>query len=117
MGDLLNLKQRQEYANPVQVLSADGAITIKAGSVHITKGSAAAVTLAAPVAGADDGKVLVIYSETAFAHTVTQTTPGFNNGGTASDVGTFAAAVGNGLEVEARNGIWWVRRNLNVTLA
>lgn len=106
---------------PAQVLSADGAITIKHGSAHITKGSAAALTLAAPIAGAqpagDDYKRLTIFSETAFAHTVTNTTPGFNNLGAAGDVGTFAAAVANGMELEARNGIWWVRRNTGVTLA
>ena len=104
------------------VASADVAITLRAGTVHITKGSAAALTLSAPIAGApsaggEDGNFLRIYSETAFAHTVTQTTPGFNNGGAASDVGTFAAAVGNGLDLEARNGIWWVIRNAGVTLA
>jgi hypothetical protein len=50
--------------------------------VLITKGSRPCViTIAAPTAGADDGKELVIVSTTAFAHTVTNTSPGFNNNG------------------------------------
>jgi hypothetical protein len=107
-----------------QVISATGSqvITIKSGTCHLTAGGVTNATLAAPTAGAqsaggDDGKQLRIYSETAQAHTVTNTTPGFNNGGAASDVGTFAAAIGNQLMVEARNGIWWVIQNVGVTLA
>jgi hypothetical protein len=116
MADLLNLKQGQERINPQQVMSVDGAINIREGTVVITKGSVCVITLAAP-AFADNGKRLLIRSQTAFAHTVTNTTPGFNNAGAAQDVGTFAAAVGNLLEAEAYNGVWWVIRNLNVTLA
>ncbi len=101
----------------VALAAGDGAISLKAGTVHITKGSAAVLTLAAPLAGADDGKVLTIFAETAFAHTVTQSSPGFNNGGAAKDVGTFTAAVGNWFTVEARNGIWWLLGGLNVTFA
>jgi hypothetical protein len=93
---------------PSQVISADGAITIKSGTVLITKGSAAAITLAAPTATTDDGKRLRVVSTTAFAHTVTQTTPGFNNGSTASDVGTFGTAVGNSFECEAYQGVWYL---------
>lgn len=96
--------------------SADGAIALKDGVVVITKGTAAALTLAAPGLD-DDGKILTIFSGVAAAHTVTQTTPGFNGGGTASDVGTFAAAVGNKLSVVAWNGVWYVIANTNVTLA
>jgi membrane-bound inhibitor of C-type lysozyme len=101
----------------IEVASADGAIATKNGSVVITKGTAAALTLAAPSAGADDGKRLQIVSATAAAHTVTQTTPGINNGGTASDVATFTAAIGNGMELMAYNGIWYTVSLRNVTLA
>lgn len=107
MPDLYNVKQGQEYKGRGQVASADGAITIKSGVCVITKGTAAALTLAAPTAGADDGKRLLIVSTTAAAHTVTQTTPGINNGSTASDVGTFGAAIGNNIELVAYNGIWY----------
>ncbi len=100
----------------VQVASADAAITITSGIVMIVKGSAAALTLAAPAAG-DAGKHVLIYSTTAFAHTVTQTTPGFNGGGGASDLATFGAAAGNCFEIVAYDAKWWVVRALNVTLS
>jgi hypothetical protein len=101
----------------VTAVSADGAISVKDGLVVITKGSACILTLAAPTATTDDGKELLIFSTTAFAHTVTNATPGFNNGGAASDVGTFSAAIGNYLRLEAYNGVWYVSGNVNVTLA
>lgn len=97
-----------------QVISATGAgvISIKSGTVFLTATGAATVTLAAPTsglvtAGGDDGKRLLISSTTAQAHTVTQTTPGFNNGSTASDVATFGTAIANSFEVQALGGVWY----------
>lgn len=102
---------------PLQVASANGAILVKPGTCFITKtGSAAVMTLADPTTGLHDGLELEIVSTTAFAHTVTNTS-GFNNGGAASDVGTFAAAIGNGLGLVAYQGRWYVKRNVGVTLA
>jgi hypothetical protein len=79
------------------------------------------LTLAAPTAGGtgvgDDGKELLILSTTAFAHTVTNSSPGFNNAGSGGDVGTFSAAVGNYLRLIAYNGVWYVVGNVNVTIA
>lgn len=97
-------------ATQTQVISATGAgvITIKSGTVLLTASGAATVTLAAPTAGTDDGCRLMIESTTAQAHTVTNTSPGFNNGSTASDVATFGTAIANGFEVVAYNGIWYV---------
>ncbi len=91
----------------VQVCSADGAITITHGTVFITKAGVAVLTLAAPTVTDNDGDTLCIVSETANAHTVTNTSPGFNNLGAAGDVATFGAAVGNNIELKARNGIWY----------
>lgn len=108
------------------IASADGAVDISRNNfpdtVIITKGTAAALTLAAPTAGkpsrgGHDGLRIRFVSTTAAAHTVTNSSPGFNNGSTASDVGTFAAAIGNGFEVEAYNGIWYIIANINVTFA
>src|SRR5262249_35010786 len=67
----------------LQVISGDGAITILEGTVVLSKGTAAAITLAAPTAGAqsaggDDGKVLRVVSTTAAAHVITSGTDGFN---------------------------------------
>jgi hypothetical protein len=99
------------------VASGDGAITLKDGTVFVTKATAAALTLAAPSAGTDDGKRLAIITTTAAAHTVTQTAPGYNNGGAASDVATFTAAIGNSMVVAAYNGVWYTESLRNVTLA
>ncbi len=97
----------------LQTLSGDGAITIKHGVVRITKGSAAAITLAAPTAGADDGKQLWVISNTAFAHTVTIAN-GLKGAGAGADVGTMTAAVDNGFGLYADNGAWWPLPGTNV---
>lgn len=119
MAPLYNLKTGQtgSHKEVVELEAASGAIGIKSGVAIITAASAASLTLAAPIAGVDDGSVLTIVSTTAQAHTVTNTTPGFNNGGTASDVGTFGTAIGNSMQVVAYNGIWYTVALRNVTLA
>lgn len=109
-------------AETPQLISAAGAISARSGLVIITAGSAIALTLAAPTAGSvaaggDDGKLLIIQSNTAFAHTVTNTTPGFNGGGAASDLATFGAAIGNNLVLRAYNGRWLVQSSVGATLA
>lgn len=94
---------------------ASGAITIQTGTVLLTKAGVGAMTLAAP-STAQNGTRLRIVSTTAQAHTVTQTTPGFNNGSTASDVATFGGAIGDNFMIEAYNGVWYVLGLRNVTL-
>lgn len=98
------------------VYTQNGALTIQTGTHLLTKGGVAVMTLAAPTT-AQNGTRMRIVSTTAQAHTVTQTTPGFNNGSTASDVGTFGGAIGDSLALEAYNGIWYVMGKTNVTLA
>ncbi len=100
----------------ITVISADGAIPIQTGTVVITKGTAAALTIASPTA-AQDGTIIRIISATAAAHTVTYGTVGFNDSGTSGDVGTFGAAKGNGFGIVAYNTKWYVMYNTNVTLA
>jgi hypothetical protein len=99
-----------------QNISADGAITILNGDVYITKGSAAAITIAAPAAGTDDDKFLFINSETAFAHVITCASVGFNGKGSSGTL-TFGAAKGNSVVLKARNGHWWVFAPNGVTPA
>jgi hypothetical protein len=98
-----------------QVITTNSAITLLSGHVTITQGSASAITLAAPTAGTDDGKVLIIFSETAFAHQITCPV-GFNRKGS-SGTATASAAANNTLHLIARNGQWNVLYNLNFTLA
>ena len=68
-------KHRPVFNNPPQVLSADGAVDISHdGSALITKGSAAAITVAAP--GAKNiGRRKTITSGSDFAHVVTFNLP------------------------------------------
>ena len=107
-----------------QLISGDGTIALPTSAgipktVILTKASAAAITLPAPVAGApgtgDDGKIVTVISETAFAHVVT-CAQGFNRKG-ASGTATASAAANNWFTVVARNGQWDVFGNLNFTLA
>ncbi len=96
-------------------IAADGAITIGAGSVHITKAGVCAITIDDPSVTMDYAQLFIV-SETANAHTVTNAT-GFNGLGTSGDVATFGGAKGDGMLLEARNGAWWVLYTRNVTLA
>lgn len=99
---------------PVLELTDDGAITIAAGVVNLNKGGVIAATIDDPPLSMN-GARLVISSETAQAHTVTNTT-GFNGGGTASDVATFGGAIGDAFEVMAWDGVWFVLWLQDVTL-
>lgn len=73
-----------------------------------------AITLTDPKVGIDDGKTLLIISETAQAHTVTYT-GGFGGAGASKDVATFAA-IGDYLRIIAINGKWYVE-GTNTTIA
>ena len=96
---------------------ASGPIAIPAKDTNIDLAGAVALamTLADPPRTID-GLRLKIQATGAAAHTVTSA-GGFNAGAGASDVGTFAAAIGNGLTIEARQGKWLVVGNVGVTLA
>jgi len=103
--------------NTTALASADGAIALKAGVVLITKAGVAVLTIAAPTAGTDDGKVLIVMATTAHAHTVTNASPGFGGAGASGDVATFGGAVGDNLVLVAYNAIWYVVSKINVTIA
>lgn len=87
-----------------ETISADGAISIKNGLVIITKGTAAALTLAAPTSGADDGKRLTIIDSTGAAHTVTTPTNGINGN---KHIATFGGTVGGYVSLHAQGGVWY----------
>lgn len=99
---------------PVE-LTADGAITIAHGTVFLNKAGVLAATLDTPPTDMD-GCTLKVIAATANAHTITQTTPGFNGGGTASDVATFGGAKGDSIELVGYGGVWYVSSVRNVTL-
>lgn len=110
-SDLVNKKRGQPGQALVQVLSADGAISIEDGIVFITKASPVAATLAGPSA---NGLVLIVVSTTAQAHVVTHNTPLFNGvAGTA----TFAALAGATAEFRSYNGTWFAHTGTLITYA
>lgn len=122
VGGDLSSTDADDISPVVQVLADDGAITIPDGGVKtviLTKGTASAVTVAAPTSGTHDGVIIHVISTTAAAHTITATTIGFNAGNGASDVATLGAAIGNGLSFVAYGGEWYVLPggNTNATLA
>lgn len=71
----------------------------------VTKGSIAAMTLAAPVVTVDDGKEITVTSNTAFAHSITAT--GLLQTGTSSvNSITFPALAGASVTLMAYQGKW-----------
>lgn len=112
---------RCRYGKPngddLQIMAADGAVLIHPGTVLVTKGTAAALTIANPTSGAHDGMEITFISTTAAAHTLTRSTTGFNDAGASGDVATFGAAIGNGLTIVAYAGKWYTKNLTGVTLA
>jgi hypothetical protein len=117
MNDLVQTDPFQSSTITVLSGAADAVNPYQLGGANfvVNTGSADAMTLAAPVSGTDDGLTLAIFSNTAFAHTLTST-GNFQTGGTATGVLTFAAHAGAGLVLRAYQGKWQVVGNNLVTL-
>lgn len=117
LGETLQSLANQINAKPITLLSANGALDNHNSNTYVvTKASIAALTLAAPTAGADDGKEITVTSSTAFAHTLTAT--GLLATGSASvNAATFAAFAGAGLRLIAYNGKWNVLSSVGVTFS
>jgi hypothetical protein len=95
-------------AGPFIPIAVSGAINPQLpGRYVITKAGVAALTLAAPRVGIDDGVLLQISSTTANAHTVTATGL-YADGGGHVNLATFAAQIGATLMLEAYQGKWYV---------
>lgn len=108
--------QGTPYRRPQVYLAVSGAITLLDGIVYLTKAGVDVMTLAAPPVDMD-GATLLIIATTANAHTVTQTTPGFNSAGGSGDVATFGGAIGDNMMITAVGGVWLVISTRNVTIA
>lgn len=114
---LLPRQKRQVARNlgaAVDIYTADGAILVDTAIAVLAKTSAAAMTLAAPTAGTDDGIRIQLVAGTAFAHVVTATgliDDGVTGG--AKNTVTLGAFVGASCELMAYNG-HWVVLNLKV---
>lgn len=102
---------------PVVDIAGDGAITIASGVVTLSKGSAAAITIAAPSA-AQDGTVIRVVSKSAYAHVVTFTGNTLLDGTSAAKLkATLAAYAGSGLSFVAVGQKWNLLGNTAATLA
>lgn len=98
-------------------LAVSGAIDPHTSNRYvITKAGVAALTIAAPTAGADDGMLLEITSSTANAHTVTATGL-YADGAGHVNLATFAAQIGATLLLMAYQGKWYVQVAQGVTMS
>lgn len=104
-------------AKPVKTfmtITGDAAISPTVQTDYrLTKGSAAALTLAAPTA-AEEGQEIFITSTTAAAHVLTAT--GLLQGGAAGhNTATFAAQIGASIVLVAQNLLWVVKSAVGIT--
>lgn len=107
---------------PLTVSSSGAIVPGASEQVFITAGSAAALTLANPVAGkpipggggGQDGATLILTSTTAFAHTVTTGANGVNG---SKHVITFPATAYTSVFLKAYNGTWVVQVLNGATLS
>lgn len=104
---------------PVVEVTADGAITVPTVDTKyvITKAGVAAMTIVNPTDVTHDGLTLTFITNTANAHTLTRATTGFNDAGAGGDVATWGGAKGDGMQITAWDGKWYVNYLRNVTLA
>jgi len=103
---------------PLQAVPASGALSVSSGSYLITKAGVAAMTLAAPTAGVQDGMVIKLTSGTANAHTLVATTLFYNGAsGVPYTTATFGAYAGAEIIIKSYNGFWYVVSTVNVTLS
>lgn len=93
----------------LSALTTNGAISPSTpASYVITKAGVYAGTLAAPVAGTDDGKVLLFTSTTANAHTITATGLLQTGAGANVNQAALAAQPGAGITLMAYQAKWYV---------
>lgn len=104
----------------IALQAASGAIAVTSKTNVITKAGVAAMTLAAPTSGAgaagQDGMLMVVTSNTAFAHTVTATGL-FQCGTAAVNLATFAAFAGAGFIAVAYAGKWNIISSTAITFS
>ena len=110
-------------ADAIANFSGDGPQGL--GTFFVATAGVDAITLAAPLAGnpyatggqqptGDDGRIIMILSLGAYAHTVTTPANGING---AYHIATFAAAVANYVTFIAYNGVWYMIEQLGITLS
>lgn len=102
---------------PLTALTANGAINPNTAAWYvITKAGVLGDTLGAPTVTTDDGKIIMVTSNTANAHTITATGL-FNTGSANVNLATFAAFAGAGLMLMAYQGKWNVISQIGITFS
>lgn len=91
-----------------------GAITQKSGRAFLTGASATAYTMAAPIAGADDFKLVEVVDTTGHAHAITFPANSING---TLHVATYNGTVGSTLAMRAFGGVWYVNAGTTVSLS
>lgn len=114
VGPYADFLEDSAYTPHTYTYGAAGAITPKPGLHRLAAASAAAMTLVAPTAD-QEGQKLLFVATAAQAYTITLGSGYFN--GATNTVATWAAAIGNCLEIIAINGNWCVTLNKNITLS
>lgn len=108
-GTFTNDAIQKLLAAALVLLPASGAIDPHSANRYlITKAGVAALTLAAPTAGADDGLQIEITSATANAHTLTATGL-FEDGAAHVNLATWPAQIGGKISLMAYQGKWYVQ--------
>jgi len=105
-------------ALPYVLVSANGAVDPGQKLCVITKGSACAITLAAPTTN-QNGTVINFVSSTAFAHTITATNLLIDGTTTTAtkDLITFPSFIGASITLMGYGGLWSVLSNINCTVS
>lgn len=107
----------QLLAGEFGLLAVSGAIDPHTPARYIiNKAGVAAMTLAAPVAGSEDGLQMLVISSTANAHTITATGL-FADGAGHVNLATFAAQIGASILLMAYQGKWYVLNVQGVTMS
>lgn len=98
-----------KYTTPPSggVYAADGAIGQRSGRVFLTKATAAAMTIGAPIPGVDDFKEIEIVNQSQQAHVITAPTNAFDG---STHICTMTAGPGVVLVMMAFNGVWYSQR-------
>lgn len=100
----------------LNVYSADGAITVATQRAVLTKGSAAAMTLAAPTT-AQNGTIVTITAGSDYAHVITSTGNILDGTTGANNTVTLAAFKGSSVTLMAYGQKWLVLSNQVATIA
>lgn len=97
-------------------ITGDGAITVTPGTVYLSKGSAAAITIVAPTTVTHDNYIVRIVALTAQAHVITCASDGFNAKGSSGTI-TLGGAIGDAATLIAKGGHWYVIGKVNAVVA